>query len=46
VDPNKVKAEFKNGMLTVVAPIAEEAKEPQSQRARCMTNSGGQAAEA
>jgi len=26
VDPNKVKAEIKNGMLTVVAPIAEEAK--------------------
>jgi len=26
VDPNRVKAEFKNGMLTVVAPIAEEAK--------------------
>jgi len=26
VDPNKVKAGIKNGMLTVVAPIAEEAK--------------------
>jgi len=26
VDPNKVKAEIKNGILTVVAPIAEEAK--------------------
>lgn len=26
VDPNKVKAEIKNGLLTVVAPIAEEAK--------------------
>ena len=26
VDPNKVKAEIKNGLLTVVAPIAEEAR--------------------
>jgi HSP20 family protein len=26
VEPNKVKAEIKNGLLTVVAPIAEEAK--------------------
>jgi HSP20 family protein len=26
VDPNKVKAELKNGLLTVTAPIAEEAK--------------------
>jgi HSP20 family molecular chaperone IbpA len=26
VDPEKVKAEIKNGLLTVVAPIAEEAK--------------------
>ena len=26
VDPDKVKAEIKNGMLTVVAPIAEGAK--------------------
>jgi len=26
VDPNKVKAEFKNGLLTVIAPLAEEAK--------------------
>jgi len=26
VDPGKVKAELKNGLLTVVAPIAEEAK--------------------
>ena len=26
VDPNKVKAEIKNGLLTVVAPIAEEVR--------------------
>jgi HSP20 family protein len=26
VDANKVKAEIKNGLLTIVAPIAEEAK--------------------
>jgi HSP20 family protein len=26
VDPNKVKAEIKNGLLTVTAPLAEEAK--------------------
>jgi HSP20 family protein len=26
VDANKVKAEIKNGLLTVVAPVAEEAK--------------------
>jgi HSP20 family protein len=26
VDPNKVKAELKNGLLIVMAPIAEEAK--------------------
>jgi HSP20 family molecular chaperone IbpA len=26
VDPSKVKAEIKNGLLTVVAPIAEEAR--------------------
>ena len=26
VDPDKVKAEIKNGMLTIVAPIAAEAK--------------------
>ena len=26
VDPNKVKADFKNGMLTVTAPIAEATK--------------------
>jgi HSP20 family protein len=26
VDPNKVKAEIKNGLLTVVAPIAEETR--------------------
>ena len=26
VDPDKVKAEIKNGLLTVVAPIAEEAR--------------------
>ena len=26
VDPNKVKAEFKNGLLTVTAPLVEEAK--------------------
>jgi HSP20 family protein len=26
VDPNKIKAELKNGLLTVVAPVSEEAK--------------------
>jgi len=26
VDPNKVKAELKNGLLTITAPIAEEVK--------------------
>jgi len=26
IDADKVKAELKNGLLTVVAPIAEEAK--------------------
>ena len=26
IDPNKVKADIKNGLLTIVAPIAEEAK--------------------
>jgi HSP20 family molecular chaperone IbpA len=26
VDAEKVKAEIKNGLLTIIAPIAEEAK--------------------
>lgn len=26
IDPDKVKAEFKNGLLTVIAPMSEEAK--------------------